>query len=428
MSAPASPPDRADVVVVGAGLAGLNAARELRGTGLAVVVLEGAREVGGRVSTDIVDGRLLDRGFQLYNPAYPEGARVLDYDRLALRPFAPGVRVLRRRGTSVIADPRHRLAESWGLVRGIPGGPLAGARFARYLAACGYLDAARIKARPDAQIGQTLDSAVRSPELMESLVRPFLAGVFGDWELTTSRHYADLVLRSFARGTPSLPAQGMSEIPRSMAAGLGSGVVHCGVPVAAVTPTEVHHEGGTIAARQVIVATDGAAAADLVPGVPLPAFNALTTWYFLAGEGDLGPAADFLMIDGDRRGILANIAAVSAVAPGYSRSGELLIAATAVGRHAQDTLAREHLSRALGAGAGRWPMLARYEIPRALPAFPVGAPLRGRQDFDGILVAGDHRDTPSIQGALVSGRRAARTAMARLGVGRSSRSFRASLD
>ena len=32
----------------------------------------------------------------------------------------------------------------------------------------------------------------------------------------------------------------------------------------------------------------------------------------------------------------------------------------------------------------------------------------------GIVVAGDHRDTPSIQGALVSGRRAARTVCRRL--------------
>jgi hypothetical protein len=35
---------------------------------------------------------------------------------------------------------------------------------------------------------------------------------------------------------------------------------------------------------------------------------------------------------------------------------------------------------------------------------------------DGIFVAGDHRDTPSTQGALVSGRRAATAIAAALGV------------
>lgn len=409
-----SPPDSADVVIVGAGLAGLNAARELRGTGLQVVVLEGAREVGGRVATDVVDDLLLDRGFQLYNPAYPEGARVLDHDRLQLRPFAPGVRILRRSRTTVVADPRRRPRQIWGSVRGLPGGPFAGARFGRYLAECGYRDIRRIKARPDATADQVLTDAVASRELMESVVRPFLAGVFGDWDLTTSRHFADLVMRSFARATPALPSHGMAAIPRAMAADLDQGVVHCGVPVEAVTRTHVHHEGGSIAARQVIVATDGGTAADLVPGAPRPDFNALTTWYFLAHPRDMGPDSDFLTIDGDRRGILANIAIPSAVAPEYSRSGRTLVAATAVGCGHEDAQAREHLTRLAGPVASRWQLVARYDIPRALPAFPVGAPLRGRQDFDGILVAGDHRDTPSIQGALVSGRRAADAAIAKL--------------
>ncbi len=102
------------------------------------------------------------------------------------------------------------------------------------------------------------------------------------------------------------------------------------------------------------------------------------------------------------------------MAPAYARSGELLVAATAVGRFADDAPARAHLRLAVGAGTGRWPLLARYEIPHALPAFPVGTPLRRRQDFGGVLVAGDHRDTPSIQGALVSGRRAARDVLGRL--------------
>lgn len=413
MTPPSGPPAHADVVVVGAGLAGLNAARELTTAGVDVAVMEGADDVGGRVSTDVVDGRLLDRGFQLYNPAYPEGARVLPPDRLMLRPFGRGTRVLRRSGSVLLADPRQLPRKAPGLVR-TPGGVVAGARFAAYLAACGLRDAATIKARPDQAIGDVLADQVRSSELMDSVVQPFLAGVFGDPDLATSRRYADLVLRSFVRGTPSLPTYGMAEIPRSLAMDVGSHRIHCGVPVSGVTATEVRHAAGTTTARHVIVATDAVAAAHLVPGVPVPRFNALTTWYFLARQGDLGPDASLLMIDGDRRGVLTNIAAVSAVAPAYARSGELLVAATAVGRFADDAPARAHLRLAVGAGTGRWPLLARYEIPHALPAFPVRTPLRRRQDFGGILVAGDHRDTPSIQGALVSGRRAARDVLGRL--------------
>ena len=76
-----------DVIVVGAGLAGLCCARELVGQGVDVLVLERSDAPGGRVRTDEVGGFLLDRGFQALLTAYPEGRRALDYGRLRLRPF-----------------------------------------------------------------------------------------------------------------------------------------------------------------------------------------------------------------------------------------------------------------------------------------------------------------------------------------------------
>jgi phytoene dehydrogenase-like protein len=83
-------PVRADVVVVGAGLAGLAAAVRLQEAGVEAIVVEASDGVGGRVRTDVVDGFRLDRGFQLLNPAYPEAQALLDLDALDLQPFTPG--------------------------------------------------------------------------------------------------------------------------------------------------------------------------------------------------------------------------------------------------------------------------------------------------------------------------------------------------
>ena len=58
-------PTRVDAVVVGAGLAGLAAARQIKSHGRSVIVIEAQDGVGGRVRTDKVDGFLLDRGFQV---------------------------------------------------------------------------------------------------------------------------------------------------------------------------------------------------------------------------------------------------------------------------------------------------------------------------------------------------------------------------
>ncbi len=57
-----------DVVIVGAGPAGLTAARELRKAGLSVAVLEARDRVGGRTWTDTVDGAMLEIGGQWVSP------------------------------------------------------------------------------------------------------------------------------------------------------------------------------------------------------------------------------------------------------------------------------------------------------------------------------------------------------------------------
>ncbi|MCT9821255.1 FAD-dependent oxidoreductase [Microbacterium sp. W1N] len=56
------PAERVDVVVVGAGVAGLAAARLLAARGRRVVVLEARDRIGGRTCTDRTDGRITDLG------------------------------------------------------------------------------------------------------------------------------------------------------------------------------------------------------------------------------------------------------------------------------------------------------------------------------------------------------------------------------
>ncbi|MFY2858845.1 NAD(P)-binding protein [Mycobacterium sp. THU-M104] len=70
--------DDVEVLVIGAGLAGLRCAGLLAAAGREVRVWEGGDDVGGRVRTDVIDGFLCDRGFQVLNPAYPELAACVD--------------------------------------------------------------------------------------------------------------------------------------------------------------------------------------------------------------------------------------------------------------------------------------------------------------------------------------------------------------
>jgi phytoene dehydrogenase-like protein len=396
----------AEVLVVGAGLAGLACARRLTAAGVAVTVLEAADAVGGRVRTDVVDGFRCDVGFQLINPAYPEVRRVLDVDALRLRPLPAGVVVATGNGRRLLTDPRRtpptRLPRA-----------LAGA-FAAWGLRAARRDPANLLAAPDEPWGEALDRLGITAELRREVLEPFLAGVIGERDGSSSRRYVELLVRSFARGRPSVPRGGLHAVPEQLAAMLPPGSVRTGVRALGVARGRVRTPEGDLAARAVVVATDPATAAERT----VPAAHGLTTFWHVAAEPPT-PAAE-LHVDGDDRGPVVNTVVLSASAPSYSPDGRALVATTVLGGSGDagtEAAVRAQLRYVYGSDTARWELLRTHALPRALTAMP--PPLDPRRSVglgDGLFVAGDHRDTASSQGALVSGRRAADAVLAHLGL------------
>lgn len=414
-----------DVVIVGAGLAGLAAARHLTRQGLDVAVIEASDEVGGRVRTDVVDGLRLDHGFQLYNPAYPEAARVLDHQALDLKALIPGVIAMTDRGPTRLADPRRRPQWAPDALAPRSGGLPGKLRFARYAWATARIGQRRRSDRDDMPADVALLSAGVDPRLLETVIRPFLSGVFLEDRLTTSRRFLDVVLTSFLRGVPSLPALGMQAIPEQLRDGLPPGTVRCGTPVRQVHPgasSTVSTDGGDYGARAIVVATDPRTAERLLPGLAVPQGRDVTTWYYVADcdSSELTGGEATLVVDGRRsRGPVTNTVVLTHAAPSYATDGRVLVSASALGLHTSaetERAVRDHLSGMYAVGTARWTLAGTYPIPYALPAMDVPLQLRKPVDLgDGLFVAGDHRDTASIQGAMVSGRRTAEAVLARLG-------------
>lgn len=414
-----SQPVSVDVVIVGGGLAGLAAARRLDRAGVNWLLVEAADRIGGRVTTDVVDGWRLDRGFQVLNTAYPRVPALVDLDVLDLRYFTPGVLV--RRGARLhrlenpLRDPR---ATTKTLTSGVGSLPDR-LKFAALATRCATYPPARLLDDPELTTQQALRHAGISHRMIEEVLRPFLSGVFADRSLDTSSHVLAMVLRSFARGRIGVPAGGMAALPAAVAGPLPYPQLLVGARTLSVGPGMVVTEGGEIRCRAVLVATDPATAATLLPGLPRPDMRGLTTYYFGADQAPIDEPT--LLLDGDRREIVANTVVLSNAAPEYAPAGKSLIAATSVGvsapSGASEAVIRVELARIYGVPTEEWELLSVVSLPEALPAANVPqARLRKPVALgEGLFVAGDHRDSPSIQGALASGWRTAGAVLTSLG-------------
>jgi phytoene dehydrogenase-like protein len=405
------------VIVVGAGLAGLACAQRLAAAGVEVTLLEASDAVGGRVRTDVIDGFRCDRGFQLVNPSYPALKRVVDLDALDLRPFTAGVTVAHGDTRSTLADPRR----APGLVLATltaPLGTLADKlRFVRW-AVQALRPVDRLVRRPDHTLSEDLDQWGLHGPLRTGVVEPFLAGVLAEREGSTSANFAALLLRSFLLGTPAVPSLGVSRLPELMAARLPAGTVRLDNPVRGVGARSVQTDGGELAGAAVVVAADPATAEGLT-GEPTPRMKALTTFWHTAPEPPT--TARLLHVDAEARGPVVNSAVMTTAAPTYGPAGRPLIATTVLGAHGSsedERAARDHAGLIYGVDPGAWELVTTHVVADALPAIP--PPLDVRRPVrlpSGAYVCGDHRDTASLQGALVSGRRTAQAVLADLGVG-----------
>lgn len=409
-----------DVIVVGAGLAGLCCARSLARAGVAPLVLEASDGVGGRVRTDELQGFRLDRGFQILLTAYPECQAVLDYAALDLRPFYPGA-LVRAGGRFVrVADPfRAPLDALASLFGGV--GTLADK--ARVLALRTDvrgpgLDA--LLARPETTTSAALQRRGFSAQMIDGFFRPFLGGILLDLELEASSRVFEFVFRVLSLGENVLPAAGMGAIPAQLAAALPEGSVRLRARAASVGGREVRlADGESLRAQAVVVATDGPAAAALL-NVPAPESRAATCLYFEAPEPPLDEPV--LVLDGERRGPVTNLCVPSRVAPGYAPAGRQLVSATVIGDPAGgdeqlESAVRSQLEGWFGRSVQSWRHLRTYRIRHAQPGQRPGAldpPQRPVRRGPGLYAAGDWLDTASLHGAMLSGRRAAEAVLADL--------------
>ena len=412
-----------EVLIVGAGLAGLACAVHLTGAGRTVTVLEAGDGVGGRVRTDVLDGFVLDRGFQVLLTAYPEAKAMLDYRALDLQSFLPGALVQLGSQRATVADPLRQPLSLLATAKAPIGSLLDKGRVAMLRQSLVKRSIDEIWQRPDITTLQHLRNAKFSAHMIERFFRPLFGGIFLESELSTSSRMFEFVMRMLADGDNAIPAAGMQTIPNQLAARLPAGTIRLGARVGAVGDHAVTLlDLGIIEAKTIVIATESSQAAKLL-GDELsdPGSVPVSCVYFAADEPPIDRPFIVLNGDGASGGPVNNLCVPSLVSKAYAPNGRHLISASVLGTHrAPDNVSLEtavtaQLTSWFGSQVAKWDHLRTYHVPNAQPRqtppalSEIERSVRIRPD---VYVCGDHRDQASIQGALTSGRRAAEAVLA----------------
>ena len=169
--------EKQEVVIIGAGLAGLACAVTLQENGLRPLMLEASDGPGGRVRTDEVDGFLLDRGFQVYLDAYPQAGQLLDLPSLELKTFDPGALVFSQGKLHRVMDVFRRPQNFLTSARAPIGSLLDKAQIARLRLSLLRTSLEDIAEHPDQATSDFLRDFGFSPQMVDSFFRSFYGAV-----------------------------------------------------------------------------------------------------------------------------------------------------------------------------------------------------------------------------------------------------------
>ncbi len=405
---------KTDVLIIGAGLAGLSCANTLTHAGISNLIVEADDGVGGRARTDRVNGFLLDRGFQVFLTAYPEAKQALNFDALNLQSFYPGAMVRFNGHFHHMSDPfRHPFQAIRSLTS--PIGTLADkVRMAAWRQHVSTSSIEEIFQKPDSSTMQYLLSMRFSQTMIDRFLRPFLGGVFMDQTLNTSSRATDFLFKMFASGDTTLPEQGIGALAQQLAHKLQPDQIRTSEKAIKIQGTTVTLESGELlTARHVVVATEETGVKHLVPDFVARPTLQTNCLYFCMSELPL--AGPYLILNGGQDGIINSMCFLTEVAHTYAPSGKHLLSVTTRenANHANTSMeetVRSQLVNWFGSQVKNWQHLRTYRLLNAQPALSPPFVLNNLSPSKiraGLYMCGDHRSTATFNGAIGSGRETA---------------------
>ncbi|MFC4209698.1 NAD(P)/FAD-dependent oxidoreductase [Pedobacter lithocola] len=400
----------AEVIIIGAGLAGLTAAKVLKNAGKSVLVIEASDGVGGRVRTDEIDGFLLDRGFQVLLTAYPETKNLLDYKALDLRSFDSGALILDEKEISKIGDPLRQPTSLISTLFSKAGTLADKLRILKLKLKLNAKSISDIFAEQEMSTLMYLEKQGFSNLIINKFFRPFFTGIFLEDKLQTSSRMFEFVFKMFGEGNAAIPAKGMGMIPLQLASCLAANELLLNSKVLTLeSGTVTTTTGQSYTSEFVIIAADEL-------NLPFPHqkdaknFCSVTNVYFTAKNKPYNkPLIALNTLPGK---LVNNIAVMNTISKDYSKNGQALISLSLIGDHSakDEKLLQQEILDELKywyADALNWKHLKTYHIKYALPNDDKVSNEMAAEDIalnKQCYRCGDYLLNGSINAAMKSGR------------------------
>ena len=422
------------VIVVGAGVAGLTAAYTLQQRGVSVTVLEGSERIGGRVHTDCVEGFAIDAGAQFLSADYSILLGLID----ALGSHSALTET--SRCSAIVRAGRPRRVRAGRPLSLLLGGLVSGRGWFRFLKSrvlagwrtrrLPFADYSAWHLFDDADAAEW-ESACYGRESYEYIVEPMMQAFFYQSPQGMSRALVLAVEKLLMRGRFTLALRGgLSMLPRSLAAHLD---VRLKTPARSLqigrNHVVVHTDGERFRAEHVILATTASVARAVYPQASETEQKLIRTRYSSTLNIAIATESGFqcgacledvygILIPAAERQVIAAVTIESNKSPDLVPCGELfnVMLADEAGRELVHRPEDEVLNRVLPelerylpgiSEAVRFVRIYRWE--EAQPRSPVGRSkaIRAYRRTCGpgqrVLLAGDYVGMPATEGAAETG-------------------------
>ena len=395
------------IVIIGAGMAGLACAAKLQEKKYEYIIVEKSNRVGGRVGSIYENGYIYDVGFQVFNTSYIKTMSLLNLKKIDLKPFKPGALIYKNNNFNIVSDP---FREPSRIFTNLLSNISSITDKLKILSLIYSLKNYSIKNDIEREIetNKYLKNYGFSNSFIENFFMPFLSGIFLENKLETSSKFFKYVFSKFSNGYATLPAKGMQQIPNTIFDNLNKDSIRLGSSVLNILPKQIVQldNGEKINASKIVFTGDSH---NLISNNRIN-YNSVLNLYF--SKSSILENKPYIYLFPEDR-YINNIAILTAISGKYTAWKDNLISVSILKNKELDNdqikTIQMSLSKYFGGDPLHYTFLKQFKIKKAtIMQYPDFFINKGDLVHEnGKIIAGDHMINGSIEGAVISGLKAA---------------------